>query len=432
MLRRLQNRLRVILIIIFMAVVSLILCFSFWNTWQARQIADITYIQRMASLIIYQLEADPDRPDELLSNYEREMNVYSILKDKAGNILYQSNPDTLTDLDTLGKIAEESIEIQSPTNHTNISQITEQGGYGEITGNSHDRYYVIPASISTKSGNWYSLVLFYEQPSISTLTFQQAPTYCCIWLLAFVCILFVSRFLLRRAFEPTERVLQSQKDFVAAASHELKSPLAVIMANVENIQNIEIAEPQAQNHLKVIDAECMRMSRLVRDMLLLASSDADKWTIQIQEVNIDTLLITLYEAYEPVCRKKAIHLDLNLGEESYPQLHTDQERLFQILSIFLDNAVSYSPENSRIEIQIRQTTRELTFHIIDHGHGIAEKDKPFIFDRFYCADKSRTDKSHFGLGLSIAKELARMLAGKIGFEDTSGGGATFFLSLPIK
>ena len=268
------------------------------------------------------------------------------------------------DLDTLGKIAEESIEIQSPTNHTNISQITEQGGYGEITGNSHDRYYVIPASISTKSGNWYSLVLFYEQPSISTLTFQQAPTYCCIWLLAFVCILFVSRFLLRRAFEPTERVLQSQKDFVAAASHELKSPLAVIMANVENIQNIEIAEPQAQNHLKVIDAECMRMSRLVRDMLLLASSDADKWTIQIQEVNVDTLLITLYEAYEPVCRKKAIYLDLNLGEESYPQLHTDQERLFQILSIFLDNAVSYAPENSSIEIQTRWTSRELTFLVI--------------------------------------------------------------------
>ena len=432
MLRHLQNRLRIFLIIIFMTVVSLILCFSFWNTWQARQIADITYIQRMASLIIYQLEADPDRPVELLSNYEREMNVYSILKDNAGNILYQSDPDTLTDLDTLGKIAEESIEIQSPTNHTNFSQITEQGGYGEITGNSHDRYYVIPASISTKSGNWYSLVLFYEQPSIRTLTFRQAPTYCCIWLLAFVCILFVSRFLLRRAFEPTERVLQSQKDFVAAASHELKSPLAVIMANVENIQNIEIAEPQAQNHLKVIDTECMRMSRLVRDMLLLASSDADKWTIQIQEVNIDTLLITLYEAYEPVCRKKAIHLDLNLGEESYPQLHTDQERLFQILSIFLDNAVSYAPENSSIEIQTRWTSRELTFLVIDHGRGIAEKDKPFIFDRFYCADKSRTDKSHFGLGLSIAKELARMLAGKIGFEDTSGGGATFFLTLPIK
>lgn len=432
MLRRLQNRLRLFLIIIFMAVVSLILCFSFWNTWQARQIADITYIQRMASLIIYQLETDPDRPDKLLSNYEREMNVLSILKDKDGNILYQSNPDTLTDLDLLGKIAEESIEIQSPTNQTNFSQITEQGGYGEITGNSHDRYYVIPSSISTKLGNWYSLVLFYESPPINTLTIRQASIYCCIWLLAFACILFVSRFLLRRAFEPTERMLQSQKDFVAAASHELKLPLAVIMANVENIQNIEIAESHTQNYLKVIDAECMRMSRLVRDMLLLASSDADKWTIQIQEVNVDTLLITLYEAYESVCRKKNIHLDLNLGEESHPQLHTDAERLFQILSIFLDNAVSYSPENSSIEIRTSRTAREFTFLVIDHGYGIAEIDKSFIFDRFYCADKSRTDKSHFGLGLSIAKELAGMLTGKIGFKDTSGGGATFLLTLPIK
>ena len=432
MLRRLQMRLRIFLIIIFMAVISLILCFSFWNTWQAQQIADITYIQRMASLIIYQLEADPVNPDELLANYEREMNVYSILKNDTGHILFQSDPDTLTDLDTLGKIAEESIEIQTPTNQSALSSITEQGGYGEITGNNHDRYYVIPASISTKSGNWYSLVLFYEQPSIGALAFQQAPSYCAIWLLAFVCILFVSRFLLHQAFEPTERVLQSQKDFVASASHELKSPLAVIMANAENIQNFEIAEPQIQHNLKVIDTECTRMSRLIRDMLLLASSDADKWTIKTQEINIDTLLIALYEAYEPVCRKKAIHLDLDLSNESYPKLHTDQERLFQILSIFLDNAIYYTPEDKHIEIKIKQSIKDLSFFVIDHGTGIAEKDKPFIFNRFYCADKSRTDKSHFGLGLSIAKELSKMLSGKIGFEDTIGGGATFFLILPIK
>ena len=79
-----------------------------------------------------------------------------------------------------------------------------------------------------------------------------------------------------------------------------------------------------------------------------------------------------------------------------------------------------------------QTSKEFTFLVVDHGCGIAEKDKPFIFDRFYCADKSRTNKAHFGLGLSIAKELAKMLSGKIGFSDTSGGGTTFFLTLPIK
>ena len=432
MLKQLQTRLRIFLVVIFMAVVSLILGFSFWNTWQASQMADVSYIQRMASLIIYQLEVDASAPEALLSDYEREMNVYTILKDSTGQVLYQSSPDTRTDFGTLGKIAQESIDMVSAGNHADLPKITDQGGYGEIEGNSHDRYYVIPAVISTKSGQWYSLVLFYEQTSIRALLLRQLPAYGSIWLLAFVCILLVSRFLLRRAFEPTERVLKGQKDFVAAASHELKSPLAVIMANAEAIETIGGQEPQIQNHLSVIDTECMRMSRLVRDMLLLASSDADKWTVHRQKINIDTLLITLFEAYEPVCKGKSIQLKLALEETEYPRLDTDQERLFQILSIFLDNAVSYSPENSSIEIQTRQTTKELTFLVADHGKGIAKADQPFIFDRFYRADKSHTDKSHFGLGLSIAEELAKILAGRIGFEDTPGGGATFFLTLPIK
>lgn len=431
MLKQLQNRLRVILIVIFMAVVSLILCFSFWNTWQTHQTADITYVQRMASLIVYQLEADPSEPELLLSDYEKEMDVYSILKDDSGQVLFQSIPDTLTDLTTLGKIAESTVEIQSPTGQTHLAQISSQGGFEEITGNGHDRYYVIPASISTKLGHQYTLMLFYEQHSAGKLLLSQLPAYGVIWIFAFLCIFFASRFLLRRAFEPTEQVLKGEKDFVAAASHELKSPLAVIMANVEIMQSMSVTKPDIQNHLQVIDSECMRMSKLVRDMLLLASSDADKWTIHPKEIDIDTLLIMLYEAYEPICRNKGIRLDLDLGKESCPKLRTDQERLFQILRIFLDNAVSYSPERSNIEIQVRQTTKEITFLVIDHGNGIDEKDKPFIFDRFYCADPSRTDKSHFGLGLSIAKELATMLAGKIGFEDTDGGGATFFLTLSL-
>lgn len=237
---------------------------------------------------------------------------------------------------------------------------------------------------------------------------------------------------MKKAFAPSEEMIKSQKDFVAAASHELKAPLAVIIANTEalqEMQNHDSNDPQAQTCLDVIDTECGRMSRLVRDMLLLASSDADKWTIQKSEINVDTLLITLYDAYEPVCISKKIRLDLNLSEDAYPVLAADRERLFQILSIFLDNAVCYSPEDSSIQIMTTLSEKELTFSVTDHGKGIPEEDKPFIFDRFYRGDKSRTDKSHFGLGLSIAKELAKMLGGEIGFKDTEGGGATFFLRL---
>lgn len=252
-----------------------------------------------------------------------------------------------------------------------------------------------------------------------------------IWIVTLLCVSLVSRFLLKKALEPTERVMQSQKEFVASASHELKAPLAVIVANVENMQH-EAQNEGLQGNLKVIDSECMRMSRLIKDMLLLASSDAEKWTIHTSEVNVDTLLISLYEAYEPRCMKKKIKLTLDLGEELFPVIMTDKERLFQLLSIYLDNALHYSPEGKEIQIRVDMSSKELTFWIVDHGIGVEEKAKPFIFDRFYCADQSHTDKSHFGLGLSIAKELARMLQGKIGMEDTPGGGASFFFTLDLK
>ena len=432
MLKKLLNRLHIIMTGILMVLITLILSFSFWNTYQSAQTADVTYIQRMASLIIYQLEADTEQPETVLSDYEKQMNVYAALWDSEEKLLYKSGPNFPTDFDILLQKAGQSIGIQNTAGFQSTRQVTEQGGYIELEGLHHERYYAIPATVSTQSGESLSLTLIYPKRSVVSLFLHQAPLYLGIWLVSFVVIMFVSRFLLKRAFTPSEQMIKSQKDFVAAASHELKAPLAVIMANTEALQEMQSHDsndPQAQTCLDVIDTECGRMSRLVRDMLLLASSDADKWTIQKSEINVDTLLITLYEAYEPVCISKKIRLDLNLSEDAYPVLTTDRERLFQILSIFLDNAVCYSPEDSSIQIMTTLSEKELTFSVTDHGKGIPEEDKPFIFDRFYRGDKSRTDKSHFGLGLSIAKELAKMLGGEIGFKDTEGGGATFFLRL---
>ena len=174
------------------------------------------------------------------------------------------------------------------------------------------------------------------------------------------------------------------------------------------------------------------MSKLVRDMLLLASSDAKSWTICKNTIDIDTLLISLYETYEPICISKKICLRLEISETSYPKFCADEERLFQILTIYMENALHHSAGNKQIEIKTAVTAKHITFFVIDHGKGIPEDDKPYIFNRFYCADKSRTDKSHFGLGLSIADELAKMMNGKAGCKDTDGGGATFFVTLPLK
>lgn len=430
MLNHLFQKLHLFFVMTIMVIVTGVIGLSFSNHVNASEAAEVTFLQRMTALIVNQLEEEGANAQEVLSAYEKDMSVSSKLTDAYGELLYESRTG-LEDIE--GQLNNVGMQIvtYSAEEEGNQAKLPAVEGMVEMKGNHYERYLINLAHFTSEDDTNNSLTLVYEQTPIFQMFLEQLPMYLAIWIVTLLCVSLVSRFLLKKALEPTERVIQSQKEFVASASHELKAPLAVIVANVENMQH-EAQNEGLQGNLKVIDSECMRMSRLIKDMLLLASSDAEKWTIHTSEVNVDTLLISLYEAYEPRCMKKKIKLTLDLGEELFPVIMTDKERLFQLLSIYLDNALHYSPEGKEIQIRVDMSSKELTFWIVDHGIGVEEKDKPFIFDRFYCADQSHTDKSHFGLGLSIAKELARMLQGKIGMEDTPGGGASFFFTLDLK
>ena len=430
MLNHLFQKLHLFFVMTIMVIVTGVIGLSFSNHVNASEAAEVTFLQRMTALIVNQLEEEGANAKEVLSAYEKDMSVSSKLTDAYGELLYESRTG-LEDIE--GQLNNVGMQIvtYSAEEEGNQAKLPAVEGMVEMKGNHYERYLINLAHFTSEDDTNNSLTLVYEQTPIFQMFLEQLPMYLAIWIVTLLCVSLVSRFLLKKALEPTERVMQSQKEFVASASHELKAPLAVIVANVENMQH-EAQNEGLQGNLKVIDSECMRMSRLIKDMLLLASSDAEKWTIHTSEVNVDTLLISLYEAYEPRCMKKKIKLTLDLGEELFPVIMTDKERLFQLLSIYLDNALHYSPEGKEIQIRVDMSSKELTFWIVDLGIGVEEKAKPFIFDRFYCADQSHTDKSHFGLGLSIAKELARMLQGKIGMEDTPGGGASFFFTLDLK
>lgn len=428
MLKQLYRRLHFVFVVTIMAIVTGVIGFSFSNHVKASEMAQITLLHRMTSLIVSQLEEEGADPEEVLSAYEKDMSITSKLTDAHGELLYQS-VDGLGEVE--GQLNNVGIITCSEEGENDQAEFTASEGLVEVEGDHRERYLLNLTHFTSGDDKNHSLTLAYEQTPILQMFLEQLPMYFAAWILTLLCVSLISRFLLKKAFEPTAHMMQSQKEFVASASHELKAPLAVIVANVENMQ-YEAQNEGFQRNLKVIDSECMRMSRLIKDMLLLASSDAEKWTIQISEVNVDTLLISLYEAYEPRCMKKKIKLTLDLGEDPFPTIMTDQERLFQLLSIYLDNALHYSSEGKEIQIRVDVSFKELTFWVIDHGIGVEEKDKPFIFNRFYCADQSHTGKSHFGLGLSIAKELARILHGKIGVKDTQGGGASFFFALALR
>lgn len=280
--------------------------------------------------------------------------------------------------------------------------------------------------------NVYHATFLYQIASLTNILQKTLPIYFLIWLLACVFVIVLTHYLLKKAFYPTERILKSQKDFVATASHELKSPLAVIISNTDMLFENTSLNGQAKQAVQTIDFECMRLSCLVKDMLLLASADAETWTLHKDKINVDTLLITLYEIYEPVCINQNIELKLHLSEESYPAMITDKNRLFQILCIFMDNAIQHASNNSLIEIEVTVTEKNIAFSVLDHGQGISNESKNYIFDRFYSGDNSHADKSNFGLGLSIAKELTQLLNGTVSVNDTEGGGATFTVKFPLK
>ena len=430
MLNNLYRKLHILFASSVMLIITLVISFVVANTVHTEKINESILFQRLTTLLIYQVESASSDMDKSLKTYEKSYHIFSLISDTKGNTIYQSDFPFPTSADNLLHNVEKQISTQ-PLSQTE-SNTTSQGGFLEIRGTHHDTYFVIPATIRTANDTVYHATFLYQTASMTDILQNTLPIYLLIWFLACIVVIVLTRYLLKKSFAPTERILQSQKDFVATASHELKSPLAVMISNTDMLlDNVSLNE-QARQAVQTIDFECMRLSRLVKDMLLLASSDAKTWILHKSTINVDTLLITLYEIYEPVCMKQNLELKLHLSEESYPAMFTDKDRLFQILCVFMDNAIQHSKNNSLIEIEVIATEKKIAFSVADHGQGISDKDKHYIFDRFYSGDKSHANKSNFGLGLSIAKELTQMLNGTITINDTVGGGATFTVKFPLK
>lgn len=430
MLDNLYKKIFIIFISSIMLVITVIIGVLCINSIDNKQMSDSIFFQRLSTLMIYELENPEKNPQTIIKPYENQYSIFALLTDTQGNVVYQGNSLFPTDINLLLEKFTEKLNFESTT-VLNQTFSTTQNGIISFSGVYHDKYWGIPSVIIDKNGTMFHLNLLYQKKTTFELIKKQLPFYTLIWFTALICITIVSRFLLKHAMKPTEKVLKSQKDFIASASHELKTPLAVILASNDEITSLSDNIPKIKKASNIIDTESMRMSKLIKDMLFLASSDSGTCKINKTMVNLDTLLITLYEAYEPICNKKGMALDVNFMDTCFPTIYTDQECLFQILSIFMDNAISHSKTKTAIQIKASLSHKNINISIIDHGQGISDEDKPYIFDRFFCADKSHTDKSHFGLGLSIANELVNKLDGEIQLFDTSGGGCTFEISLPF-
>ena len=288
-------------------------------------------------------------------------------------------------------------------------------------GDHYDRYFANVSHIPIDKNMLRAVII--KDRAVEDESVNQLRASVALLTLGGLCLLVISGWMYSgHAIKPATDSHKRQLEFVALASHELKSPLAVIAASVD-----ALGDDGAQSLLRNIKGEATRMARLVDDLLLLSQVDAYRLRLQKQPVETDTLLIECYESFYPIAQSKGLALVLTLPDAQLPFIQGDLMRLKQVLSILLDNAIAYTPPGGHVMLAANSTTSSVRITISDDGPGITPKDKARIFDRFYRADSAHSDKNHAGLGLSIAAELMHMHGGHIAAQDNPPTGTQFVL-----
>ena len=247
-----------------------------------------------------------------------------------------------------------------------------------------------------------------------------------IALVSLAAVTWLSWFVAGKAIVPVQESMERQEQFVAAASHELRSPLTAIRTGLSLLR----VEPESGRHLTLMSREAERMSRLIDELLILAGGGSLRRNFRPEPIEPDTLLIDFADTMLPQARSRSVHLELELPEDAVSAIRDDADRVRQMLTILTDNALRYAPEGSTVTLKLEAAGEGCRFYVSDHGPGIPDSEKQHVFDRFYRGSASRSNPDHFGLGLSVALELAKVHGGEVTVSDTPGGGATFTISLP--
>lgn len=317
--------------------------------------------------------------------------------------------------------------------------------YQFVSSETQETYY--SALIHIERGKSTSqIIVLYSLQVLRNQIFRQRIRFLGIDFAAVSLLFIFSWFFTGRLIKPLKDNHEAQTQFIAAASHELRTPLSVILASSECCESA--SQEEQKGFFQTIRKEGQRMHNLINDMLTLAHSGSNRFPVECHDVQLDTLCLNAYEAFESLCREKRLSLHLILPDEVPPRCMCDADRIAQVLSILLHNALSYTPEDGQITLTLsyhqavsrtahygrmgflykNNNCFEIT--VADTGIGISDADKKHIFDRFYRAEKSRSSKGHFGLGLSIAYEIVAAHHGKIYVEDNPGGGSVFVVRLP--
>ena len=238
-----------------------------------------------------------------------------------------------------------------------------------------------------------------------------------------------SYLLSKRTLKPIFQAWEKQTEFVQNAAHELRTPLTIIQAK----QQLLLEEPES----KIIDKsedisltinETRRLTKLVKELMLLAMADSNQLQIKKETKNIDEVIKEVSAPYMEYAKmqNKDLTIELNCNKE----LNIDVNKITQLIVILLDNAIKYTKEGEKIKVQTNCKEGKCIIEVADEGIGISDEQKKHIFERFYRADKARTrETGGTGLGLSIAQTIVKMHGGTIKVYNNEPKGTRFVVKI---
>lgn len=242
-----------------------------------------------------------------------------------------------------------------------------------------------------------------------------------VWLIMLGLAFFLSRWVSR----PVEKAFAAQTRFVADASHELKTPISVINAN------LAVLESSGKKHNKwlgYIQTETARMNGLVNSLLTLATMDDPSFTRNDTQVQLDDLIQSCVLPFESLMFESGIQLEMNC--EKSLSINGDRDKLAQMVRLLVENAVKHTKDGGKIVIELKRKGNKKIFSIYNEGDAISQADGARIFERFYRTDFARDrDSGGYGLGLSIAKAIVTLHKGKIYIDTAAKDGAKFVVEL---
>jgi signal transduction histidine kinase len=236
--------------------------------------------------------------------------------------------------------------------------------------------------------------------------------------------------LARLTLKPIEEAMETQNRFTADASHELRTPLTAMRTEIEvALRDRELGLNESKKLFESNLEEIGKLESLSSALLKLAKNGDTK--LALEKVNLAEIITEAYEKVEREAEKKSIMIDFDANKYGDLEINGDRLSLTELFVILLDNAIKYSSEKSKISINIEKDHDKTIIRVKDHGVGINHSDLPYIFNRFYRADSSRSKEkvSGYGLGLSIAKQIVELHSGNITVVSKPGKGTEFTVKI---